>query len=108
MRFLVQVTFPHEPFNSAVRAGTAGQTIQRILAEQKPEAVYFTDIDGQRGGIMVLDIADASRLPAVAEPWFLSFEADIKVNMVMTPEDLGRSGLDAIGKSWPLAAGSTD
>ncbi len=103
MRFLVQVSFPHEPFNAAVRAGTAGQTIQRILAEQKPEAVYFTDIDGKRGGVMVVDIADASKLPALAEPWLLSFNADIKLQLVMTPEDLGRSGLDTIGKSWPPA-----
>ena len=40
MRALIHVRFPNEPFNSAVRKGTAGDTIKRILDEIKPEAVY--------------------------------------------------------------------
>lgn len=103
MRTLLHVKFPHEPFNSAVRNGTAGQIIQRILADAKPEAVYFTEFDGRRGGIIIVDVADASKIPALAEPWFLSFHADVSFHMVMTPEDLGRSGLDTIGKNWPVA-----
>ena len=39
MRTLMHVKFPHEPFNSAVRKGTVGDTIKRILEETKPEAV---------------------------------------------------------------------
>jgi hypothetical protein len=91
---------PHEPFNSAVRKGTAGDTIQRILADMKPEAVYFTEYDGRRGAIIIVDITDSSKVPALAEPWFLSFNADVEFHIVMTPDDLARSGLDAIGKKW--------
>ena len=43
MRMLVHVKFPHEPFNAAVRNGSAGKTIERILSDTKPEAVYFTE-----------------------------------------------------------------
>ena len=100
MRMLVHVKIPHEPFNSAVRAGSAGKTLERILAETKPEAVYFTEYDGRRGAIMIVDIADPSRIPALAEPWFLSFNADVAAHIVMSPEDLGRAGLDALGKQW--------
>ena len=75
MRMLIHVKIPHEPFNSAVRDGSAGKTLERILAETKPEAVYFTEYDGRRGAIMIVDIADPSRIPALAEPWFLSFNA---------------------------------
>lgn len=100
MRMLVHVKIPHEPFNSAVRNGSAGKTIERILAETKPEAVYFTEYDGRRGAIMIVDITDPSRIPALAEPWFLSFNADVSSHIVMSPEDLGRAGLDAIGKQW--------
>jgi hypothetical protein len=100
MRMLVHVKIPHEPFNSAVRNGSAGKTIERILAETKPEAVYFTEYDGRRGAIMIVDITDPSRIPALAEPWFLSFNADVSSHLVMSPEDLGRAGLDALGKQW--------
>jgi hypothetical protein len=97
---LVHVKFPHEPFNAAVRNGTVGKTMERILADTKPEAVYFTEYDGRRGAIMIVDVADASKVPALAEPWFLSFNADVTFHIVMSPEELGRAGLDAIGKKW--------
>jgi hypothetical protein len=100
MRMLLHVKLPHEPFNTAVRNGGAGKTIERILAETKPEAVYFTEYDGRRGAIMIVDIADPSKIPGIAEPWFLSFNADVSAHIVMSPEDLGKAGLDALGKKW--------
>jgi hypothetical protein len=100
MRMLVHVRLPNEPFNTAVRNGTSGPTLERILADAKPEAVYFTEDDGRRGAIMIVDIADPSRIPALAEPWFLSFNADVSVRIVMTPDDLARAGLDNLGKKW--------
>jgi len=100
MRMLVHVKIPHEPFNTAVRNGNAGKTIERILAETKPEAVYFTEYDGRRGAIMIVDVVDPSKVPALAEPWFLSFNADVTLHIVLSPEDLGRAGLDALGKKW--------
>lgn len=100
MRMLVHAKLPHEPFNTAVRSGTAGKTLQRILEEIKPEAVYFTEYNGRRGAVMIVDVADPSRVPSLAEPWFLSFNADVEFHIVMSPEDLGRAGLDTIGKKW--------
>jgi hypothetical protein len=100
MRMLLQIRFPHKEFNEAVRNGTAGSKLDRILAETKPEAVYFTEIDGQRGAIMIVDLKDPSSVPALAEPWFLAFSADVEIRAVMTPDDLKRAGLDTLGKKW--------
>jgi hypothetical protein len=100
MRMLMQARFPHEPFNAAVRDGSIGQTIKRILDDAKPEAVYFTDYKGQRGVIMIIDVADPSKVPAFAEPWFLAFNADVEFHIAMTPADLERAGLDTLGKKW--------
>ena len=100
MRMLMHVKLPHEPFNTAVRDGSVGKTIGRILAEVKPEAVYFTNYYGRRGAVMIVDVADPTRVPALAEPWFLSFNADVEFHVVMSPEELGRANLDAIGKNW--------
>lgn len=100
MRMLVDIQFPLEPFNTLVKNGTAGQIIQEILGDLKPEAAYFTARDGKRGGTLVLDIAKASGLPAVAEPFFLRFNASVSFHPCMTPEDLGKAGLEALGNKY--------
>ena len=100
MRMLLNVKFPHEEFNRAVRDGTVGQTIRRILDDTKPEAVYFTEQNGQRGAILVINVVDPSQIPAFAEPWFLTFKADVKFQVAMTPEDLQKAGLEELGKKY--------
>lgn len=100
MRMLVQVRIPHQEFNAAVKDGSAGEKLKRILDETKPEAVYFTEYNGQRGAIMIVDLATPSAIPGIAEPWFLTFNADVELHAVMTPEDLGQAGLDELGKRW--------
>lgn len=99
MRMLMNAILPHEPFNSAVRDGTAGQKIGRILEAIKPEAVYFTEQNGHRSAICIVNINDSSQVPALAEPFFLTFNADVKFGIVMTPEDLGKADLDQF-KKW--------
>ena len=100
MKMLMQVRIPHKEFNAAVRDGTAGEKLNRILEETKPQAVYFTEFNGQRGAIMIVDLDDPSKIPAFAEPWFLTFNADVEFHAVMSPDDLKRAGLDALGKKW--------
>jgi hypothetical protein len=100
MRMLMQVKIPHAEFNAAVRDGSVGQKVRRILEATKAEAVYFAEYNGQRGAIMIVDVAEPSRVPALAEPWFLLFNANVEFHVVMTPDDLGRADLDALGKKW--------
>ena len=100
MKMLLQVRIPHKEFNAAVRDGTAGQKLNRILEETRPQAVYFTEFKGQRGAIMIVDLEDPSKVPAFAEPWFLTFNADVEFHAVMSPDDLKRAGLDSLGKKW--------
>ncbi|HSB05547.1 MAG TPA: panthothenate synthetase [Thermodesulfobacteriota bacterium] len=100
MRMLLHAKIPHKEFNAAVRDGSAEKKIKQILEETKAEAVYFTEYDGQRGAILIININDPSEVPRFAEPWFLSFNADVQFHIVMTPEELGRSGLEKIGGKW--------
>lgn len=100
MRILLNVTLPHGPFNAAARDGTVGAKLNRILETLKPEAVYFTEQKGQRGMMLILDLPDPSKIPAIAEPLFLVFEALIEFRIAMTPDDLKRAGLDELGKKW--------
>ena len=100
MKILMIVKIPHRQFNAAVKDGSAGSKVNRILEATKPEAVYFTDQDGQRAAVLIVNLPDPSKIPALCEPWFLTFEADVKTHVFMTPEDLKKAGLDELGKKW--------
>jgi hypothetical protein len=92
MRFLLKVNIPAEAGNAAAKTGKLGATIQSILADLKPEAAYFTDEKGQRTGFIFLDMKEASQIPAIAEPWFLAFDAHVEIHPVMVPDDLIKAG----------------
>ena len=100
MRMLVDFQLPNEPFNGLVKNGTADKIMQKILEDLKPEAAYFTARDGKRGGTIVIDVADASNIPAIAEPFFLHFNASVSFHPCMTPEDLAKAGLEELGKKY--------
>ncbi len=100
MKMLVNVTCPVEPFNSMVKNGTAGEIIGRVVDDIKPESIYFTEIDGNRGAVMVVDVPDASAIPSIAEPWFLNFEAECEFRIAMSPDDLMRADLTKLAKKW--------
>ena len=92
MRFLVKVNIPVEAGNAAAKAGKLGTIFQSILADSKPESVYFTDDKGQRTAFLFLEMQDASQIPAIAEPWFLAFNASVEIHPVMVPDDLAKAG----------------
>ena len=100
MRMLLHLEFPLEPFNTMVKNGTAGAKIQKILEAIKPEAAYFTELDGKRGATLVVHVSEPSEVPALAEPFFLTFNATTRFRIAMTPEDLGKAKLDTLGKTW--------
>jgi hypothetical protein len=100
MKMLLTVEIPHEPFNSLVRSGKVGEIIGRILETIKAEAAYFTEQDGMRCGIFLVNVQDSSDVPAFAEPFFLNFRANCKFRIVMSPEDLQKAGLAELGKKW--------
>jgi hypothetical protein len=102
MRMMLNISIPHAQFNAAVKDGSAGPKLKKILDAIKPEAAYFTEQNGHRGAILIVNVADASKIPALAEPWFLTFNADVQMRIAMSLEDLAHGGLDELGKKWAL------
>ena len=91
------------PWRSSTRpyaTATAGEKIGRILEELKPEAVYFSEREGKRGAVLIVDVPEPSRIPGLAEPWFLLFDARVHFHIVMSPDELARAGLERIAETW--------
>ena len=100
MRMLINFDLPIEPFNTYVRDGSAGERLAKIMDDLKPEAVYFTERDGKRGGVMIMDVASPSDVPRIAEPFFLTYNAEVRFHVCMTPDDLAKAGLEDLGDKW--------
>ena len=100
MRMMMLVQFPIEPFNAYVKNGTVGGKMKAILEAIKPEHVWFTEREGKRGAIMVVDLDNPSDVARLAEPWFLTFNAEVEYRVAMTPGDLAGAGLEEAGKKW--------
>ena len=100
MRMIMNVRIPHEPFNTLTREGKVGGILQNIINDLQPESIYFTEQNGTRGVIAIIDLADPSQIPSFAEPFFLNFNADCEFRVAMSLEDLGRAGLDELGVKW--------
>ncbi len=83
-----------------MRDGSAGDKLNAIIESIGPEAVYFTEMAGKRTAIIIVDMEDASQIPSLAEPFFLTFEADVRFHIVMSPEDLAKAGLEELGNKW--------
>lgn len=93
MRMMIQITIPVEAGNQAARTGGFGAPFQKIIDALKPEAAYFTaGPTGERGGFIVFDMQDSSQMPAIAEPFFLGFNANVKFFPVMNAGDLAKAG----------------
>jgi hypothetical protein len=91
MRFMITCRIPVEKGNELAKVGSLHSTIQSIMEELKPEAAYFSDIEGARVGYIVVNIDEASQIAAIVEPLFLGLGAAIQVHRVMTPEELGQA-----------------
>lgn len=102
MKYILKVRIPNETGNVRIKDPQFGMKVQEILKEVKAEAAYFATICGTRGCYVVVNLTDASQIPAVAEPFFLWLGAEVDVLPVMTIEDLGKAGpaMESAVKKW--------
>ncbi len=91
MRCLLKVSMPTEVTNQHVIDGSLGETIESILSEIKPEAAYFAEEHGIRTGYIFCDLKEESDIPAIAEPWFLAFHAQVEFRPAMNVADLKKA-----------------
>jgi hypothetical protein len=93
MRTLLKATLEVTASNNAIKDGSLPKLMQQVMERLKPEASYFTAMDGCRTCIMVFDLKDPSEIPSIAEPFFLQLNAKVEFSPVMNADDL-KKGLE--------------
>jgi hypothetical protein len=99
MRMLLRVQVEVEAGNSSIKDGSFGEILEGVLGRIKPEAAYFTAIDGKRTALIFFDLENASDIPAIAEPLFHGLNASLDLFPVMTAEDV-QAGLAEASKAF--------
>jgi hypothetical protein len=92
MKYLIKIEWPNERGNKLVGDPKFGEKMQALLKELKAEAAYFSTVEGHRGGYIVVNMDDASQMPAIGEPLFQWLNASVKFIPVMLPEELAKAG----------------
>lgn len=92
MKFLVKFEFPTDAGNAAIKDPKFGAKMETLLKDLKAEAAYFAAVNGNRCGFIIVNMDDASQIPAIAEPLFLWLKAKVDIMPVMLPQDLAKAG----------------
>ena len=95
MRTLLKATMDVTASNKAIMDGSLPKLMQSTMEKLKPEASYFTTIDGCRACFIVFDLKDPSDIPSIAEPFFLNLNAKVEFSPVMNADDL-KKGLESL------------
>lgn len=95
MRTLLKITMDVVAANNGIKDGSLPQLMQSTMEKLKPEAAYFTAMDGCRTALIVFDLKDPSEMPAISEPFFMSMHAKVEMSPVMDAEDL-KKGLASL------------
>ena len=91
MRMMLNAVMDNAAGNEAIRSGTMAKLIEQSIQELHPEATYFlSSNDGRRSCVMVFDLDDASRIPAVSEPFFQGGAERVTLVPCMDLADLQR------------------
>lgn len=99
MRMLLKLQMDVEAGNRAIRDGSWGQMLERVMPQLQPEAAYFTAQDGKRTGLIFFDLKDPTQIPSIAEPFFMTVNASIDLSPVMTADEV-RAGIEEAAKAF--------
>ena len=91
MRVLVRAMIPTITGNKMVKDPNFLKTIEDYTKKFNCEAAYFTEVNGNRTMIFVLDLPSPDMIPTIADPLFQGYEANVEIHPAMNLNDLKKA-----------------
>jgi hypothetical protein len=88
MRFLIRARTPTDSGNKVVQDPNFLTKLEEYMNKVKPEAAYFMPIEGHRAGAFIVNVESNEQIPAIVEPLFQWWGANVDVVPVMTFDEL--------------------
>jgi hypothetical protein len=88
MRFLIRAKTPTDSGNKVVQDPNFLTKLEEYMNKVKPEAAYFMPIEGHRAGAFIVNVESNEQIPAIVEPLFQWWGANVDVVPVMTFDEL--------------------
>jgi hypothetical protein len=91
MRFIIRAQIPTEAGNKLVKDPNFIKNVEDYLKKSKAETSYFFEAQGNRTIVFIVDMQSADQIPALAEPLFQEWGANVEFHPVMILEDLKKA-----------------
>jgi hypothetical protein len=91
MRVLIRAMIPTTAGNKMVKDPNFLKTIEDYTKKFSCEAAYFTEVNGNRTMVFVLDLPSPDMIPNIAEPLFQAFDANVEIHPAMNLDDLKKA-----------------
>ena len=91
MRVLVRAMIPTVAGNKMVKDPNFLKNLEEYLQKFNCEAAYFTEVNGSRTMVLILDLPSTDMIPAIVEPLFQGFDANVEIHPAMNLDDLKKA-----------------
>ena len=95
MRMMLRIQIDAIKGSDGLKSGASQKAVASFIEKFKPEATYFTEVDGERAGFFVFEMDGSHQGAEISEPFF-DLGCRVHLAPCMTPDDL-RKGLTAAG-----------
>jgi len=88
MKFIIRFRMPTESSNKLLQDPEFPKKLEAVLKQIKAEAAYFTPIEGERGGYVVVNLSSSDIIATVLEPLWMMLNCKLDFQPVMELKDL--------------------
>jgi hypothetical protein len=91
MRVIVKVMIPASAGNKMVKDPNMIKNLEDYIQKFNCEAAYFTEMNGLRTMVFVLDLSSPDMIPSMAEPLFQAYDANVEISPAMNFDELKKA-----------------
>ena len=91
MRVILRAMIPTIAGNKMVKDPNLLKTIEDFTKKFNCEVAYFTEVNGNRTMVFILDLPSSVMIQAIVEPLFQEFDANVEIHPAMNLDDLKKA-----------------